>query len=95
MSFGFNAGKIDAVAGNAPLLTYFLPKSPKVFCVSFGAHSNRCLNIKGKVTNRDIAGKSVISPNFKPKSKLTFFADRFAIKRGITYEHRNRKRNQN
>ena len=26
---------------------------------------------------------------------LTFFADRFAMKKEITYEHRNRKRNQN
>ena len=45
ISFVFNAGKVDAVAGNAPLLTYFLPKSPKVFRVFFEAHSNRCLHI--------------------------------------------------
>ena len=47
ISFGFNAGKVDAVAGNALLLTYFLPKSPKVFRVFFEAHSNRCLHING------------------------------------------------
>ena len=29
------------------------------------------------------------------RSVLTFFADRFAMKKGITYEHRNRKGNQN
>jgi hypothetical protein len=47
MPFGFNAGKVDAVAGNTPLLTYSLPKSPKVFRVFFEAHSNRCLHING------------------------------------------------
>ena len=93
MPFGFNAGKVDAVAGNTDLADLFLAKILKALRVFFGVHSDCYLHIKRQ--HGDIAQKSIISTNFKPKSKLTFFADRFAMKKEITYEHRNRKRNQN
>ena len=93
MPFGFNAGKVDAVAGNTDLADLFLAKILKALRVFFGVHSDCYLHIK--TATRRHCPKINNFPNSKPKSKLTFFADRFAMMKGITYEHRNRKRNQN
>jgi len=75
MPFGFNAGKVDAVAGNTDLADLFLAKILKALRVFFGVHSDCYLHIK--TATRRHCQEIGNFPEFQTQIKVDIFCQPF------------------